>query len=44
MLIKDGTLEYKKDFTNMPDADLDSAMFDSNIENVIGVSSSLRQD
>lgn len=30
MLIKDGTLEYKKDFTNMPDADLDSAMFDSN--------------
>jgi len=38
MLIKDGTLEYKKDFTNMPDADLDSAMFDSNIENVIGVS------
>lgn len=26
MLIKDGTLEYKKDFTNMPDADLDSAI------------------
>lgn len=40
MLIKDGTLEYKKDFTNMQDADLDSAMFDSNIENVIGVSKS----
>lgn len=40
MLIKDGTLEYKKDFTNMPDADLDSAMFDLNIENVIGVSKS----
>lgn len=38
MLVKDGTLEYKKDFTNMPDADLDSAMFDLNIENVIGVS------
>lgn len=40
MLIKDGTLEYKKDFTNMPDADLDSAMFDMNIENVVGVSKS----
>ncbi len=40
MLVKDGTLEYKKDFTNMPDADLDSAMFDLNIENVIGVSKS----
>ena len=38
MLVKDGTLEYKKDCTNMPDADLDSAMFDLNIENVIGVS------
>lgn len=38
MLVKDGTLEYKKDFTNMPDADLDSAMFDMNIENIIGVS------
>mgnify|MGYP000192173248 CR=1 FL=1 len=38
MLVKDGTLEYKKDFTNKPDADLDSAMFDLNIENVIGVS------
>ena len=38
MLVKDGTLEYKKDFTNMPDADLDSAMFDLSIENVIGVS------
>lgn len=38
MLVKDGTLEYKKDFTNIPDADLDSAMFDLNIENVIGVS------
>lgn len=38
MLVKDGTLEYKKDFTNNPDADLDSAMFDLNIENVIGVS------
>ena len=40
MLVKDGTLEYKKDFTNIPDADLDSAMFDMNIENVIGVSKS----
>ena len=38
MLVKDGTLEYKKDFTNNPDADLDSAMFDLNVENVIGVS------
>lgn len=38
MLVKEGTLEYKKDFTNMPDDDLDSAMFDMSIENVIGVS------
>lgn len=37
-LIKDGTLEYKKDYTNAPDADLDKAMFDQRIENVIGVS------
>ena len=40
MMVKDGTLEYKKDFTNMPDADLDSAMFNMNIENIIGVSKS----
>ena len=40
MMVKDGTLEYKKDFTNMPDADLDSAMFNMNIENIVGVSKS----
>ena len=37
-LIKDGTLEYKKDFTNRPDEELDSAMFEHNMQNVIGVS------
>lgn len=37
-LVKDGTLEYKKEFTNRPDEDLDSAMFDYNMQNVIGVS------
>lgn len=38
-LIKDGTLEYKKNYSNASaDADLDKAMFDQRIENVIGVS------
>lgn len=38
-LIKDGTLEYKKNYSNASaDADLDKAMFDLRIENVIGVS------
>ena len=38
-LIKDGTLEYKKNYSNASaDADLDKAMFDIRIENVVGVS------
>lgn len=38
-LIKDGTLEYKKNYSNASaDVDLDKAMFDIRIENVVGVS------
>lgn len=37
-LIKDGTLEYKKGYSNVADSDLDEAMFDQRIENVVGVS------
>lgn len=38
MLIKDGSIEYKKDFTNRPDADLANAKFTSNFRDVVGVS------
>lgn len=38
MLIKDGSIEYKKDFTNRPDKELASAKFNQNLRDVIGVS------
>lgn len=38
MLIKDGSIEYKKDFTNRPDADLADAKFILNFRDVVGVS------
>lgn len=38
MLIKDGSIEYKKDFTNRPDEDLANAKFTLNFRDVIGVS------
>lgn len=37
-LVKDGTLEYKRDFTNRPDEDLDIAKYKHKLKNVIGVS------
>ena len=37
-LIKDGSLEYKRDMTNRTDDDLDQAMFDLNMKCVLGVS------
>lgn len=39
-LIKDGSLEYKRDMTNRDDDDLDEAMFDINMKCVLGVSKS----
>lgn len=39
-LIKDGSLEYKRDMTNREDDDLDAAMFDLNMKCVLGVSKS----
>ena len=39
-LIKDGSLEYKRDMTNRVDDDLDEAMFDLNMKCVLGVSKS----
>lgn len=39
-LIKDGSLEYKRDMTNRSDDDLDKAMFDLNMKCVLGVSKS----
>lgn len=38
MLIKDGSIEYKKDFTNRPDKNLASAKFNQNFRDVVGVS------
>ncbi len=38
MLIKDGSIEYKKDFTNRPDEELANAKFALNFRDVIGVS------
>lgn len=38
MLIKDGSIEYKKDFTNRPDEDLANGKFTLNFRDVIGVS------
>lgn len=38
MLIKDGSIEYKKDFTNRPDKNFASAVFNQNFRNVVGVS------
>lgn len=38
MLIKDGSIEYKKDFTNRPDKDMASAEFNLRFRDVIGVS------
>lgn len=38
MLIKDGSIEYKKCFTNRPDKNLASAKFNQNFRDVIGVS------
>lgn len=38
MLIKDGSIEYKRDFTNRPDADLADAKLISNFQDVVGVS------
>ncbi|MCQ2344065.1 MAG: hypothetical protein MJ002_03965 [Paludibacteraceae bacterium] len=37
-LIKDGTLEYKKEFSNRPDVNLDIAQFADHINHVIGAS------
>ena len=37
-LIKDGSLEYKRDMTNRSDDVLDEALYDSNMRNVLGVS------
>lgn len=39
-LIKDGSLEYKRDMTNREDDDLDKAMYDLNMKCVLGVSKS----
>ncbi len=38
MLIKDGSIEYKKSFTNRPDKNFESAIFNQNFRDVIGVS------
>lgn len=38
MLIKDGSIEYKKDFTNRPEAQLANAKFNLNFRDVVGVS------
>ena len=38
MLIKDGSIEYKKDFTNRPDKEFASAKFNQNFRDVVGVS------
>lgn len=38
MLIKDGSIEYRKDFTNRPDKNLASAKFSQNFRDVVGVS------
>lgn len=38
MLIKDGSIEYKKDFTNRPDEGLANAKFALNFRDVVGVS------
>lgn len=38
MLIKDGSIEYKEDFTNRPDKELASAVFNQNFRDVVGVS------
>ncbi|WP_217939758.1 hypothetical protein [Duncaniella muris] len=38
MLIKDGSIEYKKDFTNRPEAALADAKFNLNFRDVVGVS------
>ena len=37
-LVKDGTLEYKKDFSNRKDVNLDIAQYTDHIQHVIGVS------
>ena len=37
-LVKDGTIEYKKDFSNRKDVNLDIAQFIDHIQHVIGVS------
>lgn len=37
-LVKDGTLEYKKDFSNRKDVNLDIAQYTDHIRHVIGVS------
>lgn len=39
-LVKDGSLEYKRDMTNRDDDDLDAALFDLNMKCVLGVSKS----
>lgn len=39
-LIKDGSLEYKRDMSNRDDDDLEKAMFDLNMKCVLGVSKS----
>ncbi len=38
MLIKDGSIEYKKDFTNRPDRNFESAKFNQNFRDIVGVS------
>lgn len=38
MLIKDGSIEYKKDFTNRPEEELANAKFSLNFRDVVGVS------
>lgn len=38
MLIKDGSIEYKKDFTNRPDKEFASAEFNQNFRDVVGIS------
>lgn len=38
MLIKDGSIEYKKDFTNRPDEELANEKFALNFRDVVGVS------
>ena len=37
-LVKDGTLEYKREFTNRPDENLDIAQYKHKLKNVIGIS------